>query len=107
MKKYMRQIVDDFGIQLPAWACNDQRDPELNEINIWFREQYHAYQRAKQKLDTVPHEATNVVSLFQAYHNRVHDACVTKAQQYLDRVIFLAENPEQNPGVNFAFGSAK
>ena len=93
-------MTDGFGIRLPMCATNDQNDPELNDINIWFREQYKAYWRALDKLSA----DAELTQAFQTYQNNVFNECVKAAQKYLDRVYAIHDMPWQNrPAVNFKY----
>jgi hypothetical protein len=101
MKKYMRAMTDGFGIRLPMVATNDQNDPELLEINNWFRDQYQAFCRAVKAVDANP----ELQQSFTTYQSNVHDQCWQQAQRYLDRVIEIQKMPwEIRPAVNFQFG---
>lgn len=100
MKKYMRAMTDGFGIRLPMVATNDQNDPELLEINNWFRDQYQAFCRAVKAVDANP----ELQQSFTTYQSNVHDQCWQQAQRYLDRVIEIQKMPwEIRPAVNFQY----
>lgn len=100
MKQHMRAMIDGFGIRLPVWATNDQNDPELNDINIWFRDQYKAYWRGLDKLNADP----ELSQAFKTYQQNVHDECVKQAQRYLDRVNTIWAMPwQKRPAINIGY----
>lgn len=97
MKKHMKLLLAELGIELERQATNDQFDPQLNEISVWFREQYRAYIKAKKVSSEYDTKNTNVVSLFQAYHKRVYEQVIEKCSDYDNRLIEIASNYHTNP----------
>jgi hypothetical protein len=100
MKQHMRKMTVAFGIHLPITATHDQNDPTLNDINIWFGEQYKAFQKSKQAREA----NANLTEAFETYCRNVHELCIEQSQNYLDRILEIHNMPlDQRPVVSFGY----